>query len=96
MPNFTLNNTNFEKDIDLGNGTLTMINDGPDTVQVYIEYEPRNIFVSAILMGHGHTDPIVLAKDQSTIVNRLDLEVEHVRVRVRSVNDGPFSVRCGY
>lgn len=93
MPNFTLSDEQT-REIDLGNSaTLTVTNLTGTSAQIYIDYKHGSSYTSAIKASAGYGDPFTLAGNGSKVVQRTDLESEHVRVGVKGTN---ASVKFSY
>lgn len=93
MPNFTLTDGQT-REIDLGNSaTLTVTNQTGTTADIYIDYKTNGSYSSAIKGSAGYGDPFKVAGNGNKVVQKTDLESEHVRVGVRG--DGA-SVRFDY
>ena len=83
MPNFTLTEDQTQE-VDLGNSaTLTVANQNANDAEIYIDYKKNGIWTSAIKGSAGYSDPFKLTGNSTKVVQKSDLESEHVRVGVK-------------
>ncbi|HYY57903.1 MAG TPA: hypothetical protein VE842_11270 [Pyrinomonadaceae bacterium] len=86
MPNFTLTDGQ-KQEVDLGNSnTLTITTLNATAAQIYIDYKTNGNYSSAIKGSAGYSNPINLAGNTTKVVQKSDLESEHVRVGVTGEN----------
>jgi hypothetical protein len=82
MPNFTLTDGHTQE-VDLGNSAaLTVANQTGNDAKIYIDYKKNGVWTSAIKGSAGFSDPFKLAGNGNKVVQKSDLESEHVRVGV--------------
>jgi hypothetical protein len=74
------------KEIDLGNSNGMRITANGGNASVHVDYNKNGSYSSAIKGSAGYGNPFSVGNGQTKIVNKLDLESEHVRVGVNNAN----------
>jgi hypothetical protein len=86
MPEFTLTEGDQPRDVDLGNSqTLTVTNLAGAAVKIFIDRKSNGNYTSAIKGNAGYTNPFTLQLGKLKVVQKKDLESEHVRVGIDGV-----------
>jgi len=73
-------------EIDLGNSRVLSITASGGNAKVYVDYKPGATYSSAIKGSAGYGSPFTVRDGETKVVNKSDLESEHVRVGVENAN----------
>jgi hypothetical protein len=79
-------NAGSTKEIDLGNSNGMRITANGGNASVHIDYKLNGSYSSAVKGSAGYGNPFNVGNGQTKIVNKLDLESEHVRVGANNAN----------
>jgi hypothetical protein len=86
MPTIIINMDNTHE-IDLGNSQAMSITASGGNAQVYVDYKLKSgMYSNAIKGSAGYGNPFTVSNGATKLVNKTDLESEHVRVGVENAN----------
>jgi hypothetical protein len=85
MPTTITINMDTTHEIDLGNSQAMSITASGGAAQVHVDYRlSSGMYSSAIKGSAGYGNPFTVTNGATKVVNKTDLESEHVRVGVRN------------
>ena len=87
MPTTVNINQDNTANIDLGASNSMSITANGGTASVHVDYDPgTGVYSSAIKGSAGYGNPFNVADGATKVVNKSDLESEHVRVGAKNAN----------